>query len=78
MKEYIVTFVDDTDVADIDRFERIFGTNDEIVRCKDCKYNVANMQKDPLDITDYTDIVCSYFMTDGMDPHDFCSKGATE
>lgn len=46
-----------------------------VVRCKDCKYNVANMEKDPLDITDYTDIVCSYFMTDGMDPNDFCSKG---
>lgn len=47
-----------------------------VVRCKDCKYNVANMEKDPLDITDYTDdIVCSYFMTDGMEPNDFCSKG---
>lgn len=78
MKEYIATFVDDTDDADIDRFERIYGTNGEIVRCKDCKYNVANMKKDPFDVTDYTDIVCSYFMTDGMEPHDFCSKGETE
>ena len=49
----------------------------EVVRCKDCKYNVANMQKDPLDTTDYSgdDIVCSYFMTDGMNPTDFCSYG---
>lgn len=46
-----------------------------VVRCKDCKYNVANMEKDPLDMNDYTDIVCSYFMTDGMEPYDFCSKG---
>jgi len=46
-----------------------------LIRCKDCKYNVANIEKDPLDITDYTDIVCSYFMTDGMEPNDFCSKG---
>lgn len=50
----------------------------EVVRCKDCKFNVANMEKDPLDITDYSgdDIVCSYFMTDGLDPTDFCSYGA--
>jgi hypothetical protein len=50
----------------------------EVVRCKDCKFNVANMEKDPLDITDYSgdDIVCSYFMTDGLEPADFCSHGA--
>ena len=46
-----------------------------IVRCKDCIYNITNMEKDKLDITDYTDIVCSYFMTDGLEPDDFCSKG---
>ena len=46
-----------------------------VVHCKDCKYNVANRQQDPLDITDYTDIVCDYFMTDGMKADDFCSKG---
>lgn len=50
----------------------------EVVRCKDCKFNVANMERDPLDITDYSgdDIVCSYFMTDGLEPADFCSYGA--
>lgn len=49
----------------------------EVVRCKDCKFNVANMEKDPSDITDYSgdDIVCSYFMTDGLEPTDFCSYG---
>lgn len=49
----------------------------EVVRCKDCKFNVANMEKDPLNITDYSgdDIVCSYFLTDGLDPNDYCSRG---
>lgn len=49
----------------------------EVVRCRDCKFNVANMEKDPLDITDYSgvDIVCSYFLTDGLDPNDYCSRG---
>ena len=47
----------------------------EVVRCKDCKFNVANMAADSLDSTDYSDITCSYFMTDGMDAGDFCSRG---
>lgn len=48
----------------------------EVVRCKDCKHNVANWNhSDPLDITDYTDITCDYHMTDGMRPNDFCSCG---
>lgn len=46
-----------------------------VVYCKDCKYNVANRQQDPLDITDYTDITCDYFMTDRMSPNDYCSQG---
>lgn len=48
----------------------------EVVRCKDCRHNVANWQHDELDETDYTDITCDYFMTDGMCPNDFCSYGA--
>ena len=47
----------------------------EVVRCKDCIFNVENMRKDPLDATDYSDITCSYFMTDGMTENDFCSYG---
>lgn len=47
----------------------------EVVRCKECMFNVANMEKDPLDTTDYSDITCSYFMTDGMTADDFCSYG---
>lgn len=50
----------------------------EVVRCRDCKFNVANMERDPLDITDYSgdDIVCSYLMADGLDPMDYCSCGS--
>ena len=47
----------------------------EVVRCKDCKHNVANKEYDPLDATDYTDIVCDYWMNDGNLPNDFCSYG---
>ena len=46
-----------------------------VIRCRDCKHNVANKKIDPLDITDYSgeDIVCDYFMTDGLDSKDYCS-----
>ena len=49
----------------------------KVVRCKDCKFNVANMEIDKNDGTDYSgeDIVCSYFMTDGLKPTDYCSRG---
>lgn len=48
----------------------------ELIRCKDCIHNVANRETDPMDITDYSgeDIVCDYFMTDGQEPDDYCSK----
>ena len=35
MREYIVGFTDD---ADMERFERLQGTNGELIRCKDCKW----------------------------------------
>ena len=70
---------------EIEEYIKEFGCEDyisntdfvEVVRCKDCQYNVANMVKDELDTTDYDgkDIVCSYFMTDGLQPTDFCSYG---
>lgn len=47
----------------------------DVVRCRDCKHNVANWDHDELDVTDYTDITCDFFMTDGMEPDDFCSHG---
>ncbi len=55
----------------------VMGRGLEVVRCKECRYNVRNMQIDRFDATDYSgaDIVCSYFMTDGMEADDFCSKG---
>ena len=52
----------------------------ELIRCKDCIHNVANRKTDPMDITDYSgqDIVCDYFMTDGQEPDDYCSKARTK
>ena len=61
---------------DRDQYDKGFkDAVDSIVHCRDCKHNVANWQHDELDETDYTDIVCDYFMTDGMRPNDFCSCG---
>lgn len=48
---------------------------ESVVRCKDCIHNVANWNHDELDETDYTDITCDFFMTDGMEPNDYCSYG---
>ena len=47
-----------------------------VIRCKDCIHNVANRKTDSLDTADYSgiDIVCDYFMTDGQEPDDYCSK----
>ena len=47
-----------------------------VTHCKDCIHNVANRKTDPLDTADYSgiDIVCDYFMTDGQEPDDYCSK----
>ena len=71
--------------------ENVYNTNDvldsidyqpsadvvEVCRCGECRFNVNNMEKDGYDTTDYSgeDIVCSYFMTDGMQATDFCSYG---
>ena len=43
----------------------------EVVRCKDCKH--CTLTEDG----EYNpeDIVCGYFMTDGMNSTDFCSYG---
>lgn len=35
MNEYIVPFTDD---ADMDEFERLHGTNGELIRCDDCRF----------------------------------------
>lgn len=43
----------------------------EVVRCKDCKH--CTLTEDG----EYNpeDIVCGYFMTDGMQAYDYCSYG---
>lgn len=49
----------------------------EVVRCRDCIHNVANLVRDPLDTTDYSDkdIVCAFWLSDGLEPDDYCSRG---
>lgn len=61
-------------------FDYIERECQELIRCKDCIHNVANRKTDPMDITDYSgqDIVCDYFMTDGQEPDDYCSKARTK
>ena len=50
-------------------------TPENIVRCKDCKYNygIANHCEYAKD-----DIVCCYWESDGLHSDDFCSKGERE
>jgi hypothetical protein len=38
----------------------------KVVRCKDCKHNVAK---------DSATVDCICFMADGMEPNDYCSYG---
>lgn len=48
------------------------------VRCKDCIHGAGNWKHDELDATNYEDIVCDYFMTDGVEGEDYCKYGTTE
>ena len=69
----------DFDLTDRITFHTKHGKEVEfakVIRCKDCIHNVANRKTDPLDTADYSgiDIVCDYFMTDGQEPDDYCSK----
>lgn len=43
----------------------------EVVRCKDCKYLTLTEEGE----YNPRDIVCTYFMTDGLDSNDYCSYG---
>ena len=43
----------------------------EVVRCKDCKHCALTEEGE----YNPEDIVCGYFMTDGMQADDFCSYG---
>ena len=75
MKEYIVAVEDDV-IAYEEYSVGYIRRQKKLIRCKDCIHNVANRETDPMDITDYSgqDIVCDYFMTDGQEPDDYCSK----
>jgi len=46
-----------------------------VVRCRECIHNPLNWKHDELDITDYTDITCDYWMSDGLTLSDYCSYG---
>ena len=43
----------------------------EVVRCKDCKHCTLTEEGEHA----HDDIVCDYFMTDGLLDNDFCSYG---
>lgn len=59
-----------------DALKALPSAEPKIIHCKDCKYNLlANRKKDILDMSDVTNIVCTYFITYGLKPNDFCSKG---
>ena len=72
MKEYICIYDED----DMMYILNPYAQNTELIRCKDCIHNAANRKTDPMDITDYSgqDIVCDYFMTDGQETDDYCSR----
>jgi hypothetical protein len=43
----------------------------EVVRCKDCRFKTLTQDGE----YNPEDIVCEFFMTDGMQENDFCSYG---
>lgn len=48
------------------------------VRCKDCKYwgeSLSEEERKENANSKYSDLVCSYFMCDGLSGNDYCSKG---
>ena len=67
MKEYIIRIEHGADGA-----VHYFWTDDELVRCGDCRYNYGNAEGREYNPND---IVCTYFDTDGMDASDYCSHG---
>ena len=52
------------------------GTLVEVVRCKECKFwgeSLTEEERNECDV--YADLVCTYWMSDGLTMDDFCSKG---
>lgn len=49
----------------------------EVVRCKDCKLWGSTLDEEDRQrcIEFNTDLVCDYWMSDGLMPDDYCSKG---
>ena len=47
----------------------------EVIRCRECIHNKENWTHEELDATDYTDITCDYWMSDGLTGNDYCSHG---
>ena len=43
----------------------------ELVRCKDCRHKVVTKDGE----YNEEDIVCDYWLSDGLDSNDFCSYG---
>ena len=82
-REFVVeTDLDLTAVVEFEGIGQKFKPHEEIVRCKDCKYNYANIKRnkyeiykmaDGSDASEGIDIVCTYFETDGQYPNEFCS-----
>ena len=66
-------FIRDAVLDLIDKFPAEKTTADvvEVVRCKDCKCRALTEEGE----FNPEDIVCDYFMTDGMQANDFCSYG---
>ena len=51
----------------------------DIVRCRDCKFwgeNLTEKERNECDV--YADLVCTYWMSDGLTRDDFCSHGERE
>lgn len=71
-KEELQTILNQSDIPCIEIYQ--------LLRCKDCKFNYNNIEKDPLCATydkydNMTDIVCTYWESDGLTPNDYCSQG---
>ena len=65
MMEYI--FEATTDMDGIECYIK----RGEVVRCKDCKHKVVTEDGE----YDPEDIVCEYWMSDGLNSNDYCSYG---
>lgn len=74
----IYEFITETDKKINEFFEKVKSETNtppadvvEVVRCKDCKHCVLTDEGE----CNPEDIVCDYFMTDGMQANDYCSYG---